>query len=813
MTATNQCPACGQTLPRNAALGLCPRCLLEFGLDGGLAAPSGTDDATAAQAPTMAAASAEGPALAAGSLPSRVRYFGDYELLEEIARGGMGVVYKARQVTLNRIVAVKMILAGQFAGEADVQRFYAEAEAAANLQHPNIVAIHEVGETDGQHYFSMEYVDGRSLAQMVRQHPLASREAAAMLAIVAQAMQYAHENGVLHRDLKPSNILLAKPRRAAAGKPTDPPTANHVESLVLKITDFGLAKRTASGASLTGTGQVLGTPSYMSPEQASGKRGQVGPASDVYSLGTILYELLTGRPPFQAETPLDTVMQVLEHEPVAPRLLQPKIPRDLETICLKCLQKQARLRYASAGDLADDLRRFLNDEPIRARRPDLIDRAARWIRKQRRSVALAIGAGAVAVILAMLAMLGVNQLRASRLGQFRLDTPGPPLVAEVFDEHDQPAVSSFTVPMREAISLPEGPYQLRLSAPGALSQTLRLDIRRGVEQTHTVAIHDHIPLEMTPSSQSGGFESLTDSSTRPSISVHSPAAYATISLGGEPYVVCFPQSQGPNGGYSSIACVSLTSGYERWKADWNASQPAGGPLTAILATEEDRGQWKKLMSQFDNLQSDRVHPPSVQQTSDLNSDGFQDLLFAFARSDHGAPIPPSLLAVSGSDGRILWWHRASPAMDSTMHGTALILNIPPVAESDSSTAAPSEVICWSVANATAARLEAVDSRTGQSLWQFALHENWLASTTDRRPWPGIVYEDQLIMLVGRWLAGVDLGTGQPAFEPWDVGFASLTAPQVVRRGSGQPIGILLVDMASGPGYSRRTIASTVVDES
>ncbi len=292
----------------------------------------------------------------------KIRYFGDYELLEEIARGGMGVVYKARQINLNRIVALKMILAGQLASEEDVKRFYTEAEAAANLDHPCIVPIYEVGQHQGQHYFSMGFIDGESLAARVASGPLPPKEAAELLVHIAEAIQYAHDHDVIHRDLKPANILLDK-----NGQP--------------RVTDFGLAKQMKSDSNLTGTGQILGTPSYMAPEQAGGKVNEVGPLADVYALGAILYCLMTGRPPFQAANPLDTLMQVLDKEPIPPRQLNPTLPMDLETICLKCLNKEPLQRYASAQHLVDELARFLDGRPIIARPTNWFEHAKKWAKR------------------------------------------------------------------------------------------------------------------------------------------------------------------------------------------------------------------------------------------------------------------------------------------------------------------------------------------------------------------------------------------------------------------------------------------------
>lgn len=308
----------------------------------------------------------EHPSWAALPLPFRL---GDYELVEEIGRGGMGVVYRARQISLQREVAVKMVLRGQLASAADLARFRAEAEAAARLDHPGIVPVYEVGESDGRPFFSMKYVSGRTLAQVLAEGPMPPREAARLLCDVCRAIDYAHRQGVLHRDLKPSNILIDE-----QGRP--------------HVTDFGLAKQAADAASLTKTGAVLGTPAYMAPEQAAGNRGQVGPASDVYSLGTILYHMLTGRPPFQAASPVDTLLLVLEQDPPPPRLLNPKADRDLEMIALHCLQKPPDLRYPTAAALADDLTAYLNDESIAARSGRFGQVVSRWFRETHHAILL-----------------------------------------------------------------------------------------------------------------------------------------------------------------------------------------------------------------------------------------------------------------------------------------------------------------------------------------------------------------------------------------------------------------------------------------
>jgi len=335
-----------------------------------------------------------------GPLPS----IPGYEVLGVLGRGGMGVVYKARHLKLNRLVALKMILAGSHAGARELARFQVEAEAIARLQHPNIVQVYEIGEHEGKPFFSLEFCGGGSLAQKLSGTPLPAHQAAALVETLARAMQAAHDRNIIHRDLKPGNILLASGGR----KPPDgaPATENAHESgglrpplAIPKITDFGLAKK-LDEAGQTKAGAIMGTPSYMAPEQAGGDSSAVGPLADVYALGAILYECLTGRPPFMAASSLETIVQVTHDEPVPPSQLQSKTPKDLETICLKCLQKSPAKRFASATHLADDLGRFLRGEPVLARPVGRVARVWRWCR---RSPALA-AASAAAVLGAFLAL-------------------------------------------------------------------------------------------------------------------------------------------------------------------------------------------------------------------------------------------------------------------------------------------------------------------------------------------------------------------------------------------------------------------------
>jgi len=330
----------------------------------------------ATQSPTSSGSSSVAEILSARRASDQQNSFGNYELLQEISRGGMGVVYKARHVKLNRIVALKMILTGEQAGHEEVLRFHSEAEAAAQLDHPGIVPIYEIGQHLGQHFYSMGFVDGPSLAEVLQTKALPPDHAAALVIKIARSVAYANSHGVIHRDLKPANILLD-----AEGNP--------------RVTDFGVAKRLEGNSDLTRSGQILGTPAYMPPEQAAGKTHAIGATTDVYSLGAILYATLTGKPPFQSASPVETLMQVLAGEPTLPSQHQPGIPRGLESICLKCLEKNPAARYATAGELADDLQRFLDNEPIAARPADIGQRLRRWARREPALVAHVLGLGLI----------------------------------------------------------------------------------------------------------------------------------------------------------------------------------------------------------------------------------------------------------------------------------------------------------------------------------------------------------------------------------------------------------------------------------
>src|SRR2546423_1839769 len=380
------CRNCGAKVFSDAPEGLCTGCVLEAAIGGAVAGgddPGRPASSMPATTPNDVAPASQKTARAADLLGE----LGDYELLEEVGRGGQGVVFRARQKSLNRIVALKVISWGQGASKAHLKRFRLEAEAAARLEHPGIVPIHEVGERDGSCYFSMKFVEGGQLDEVARsatadsssgaREPMPIRRAVELIAKVARTVHYAHEHGILHRDIKPGNILLD-----VKGEP--------------HLTDFGLARLVESESSVTHTLDVLGTPSYMAPEQAVGNNAAVSSVTDVYGIGAVLYQLLTGQPPFAGGATYETIKLLLDTEPKKPRLLNPKIDRELSTICLKCLEKDPKRRYTSALALAEDLERWLRHEPIQARRTGIFARGKKWVRRNPTSALLAASLMALA---------------------------------------------------------------------------------------------------------------------------------------------------------------------------------------------------------------------------------------------------------------------------------------------------------------------------------------------------------------------------------------------------------------------------------
>jgi tetratricopeptide (TPR) repeat protein/tRNA A-37 threonylcarbamoyl transferase component Bud32 len=416
----------------------------------------------------LAAVPVEDAVAAPAAVPLRLA---GYEVLGELGRGGMGVVYKARQAGLNRDVALKMVLDSDYARPEDLLRFVGEAEMIARVSHPNIVHIYEVGRHEDRPFFAMEYVEGGSLADKLGGTPLPSRAAAELVAVLAQAMQAAHGAGVVHRDLKPSNILLT-----AGGVP--------------KIMDFGLGKRLEAGGGLTQSGMVMGTPSYMAPEQARGLSRAIGPACDVYALGAVLYECLTGRPPFRAESALETLSPVLHQDPVPPRALQPKVPRDLETICLKCLQKEPTRRYAAAEALAADLHRFLAGAPIQARPIGVWERGVKWARRQPARAALLAVSGAAALIVVAVVLAYNARLRGALIEkeeQRQRAQANFRLARQAVDDYalkvsKDPRLRESLRPLRKELLLTAVPFYEQLVRQRAEDPTMRAELARAYLQ-------------------------------------------------------------------------------------------------------------------------------------------------------------------------------------------------------------------------------------------------------------------------------------------------------------------------------------------
>ncbi len=666
-----------------------------------------------------------------------------YYILGELGRGGMGVVYQARQAGLNRLVALKMVLVGRHAGEQELARFRGEAEAVARLQHPHIVQIYEVGEHDGLPFFALELCPGGSLAAKLDGKPWAATRAAELTETLARAVHAAHQARLVHRDLKPANVLLA-----ADGTP--------------KVTDFGLAKH-LDQAGQTRSGVVMGTPEYMAPEQAEGKK-DVGPAADVYALGAILYELLTGRPPFRGETPFDTILQVLTGEPVPPRSLNPRVPRDLETVCLTCLQKEPARRYATALDLADDLGRFRRDEPIRARRPGLAEQAGRWLRKRRRSVLLTAATAAASVLLVVGALAGWGWYAEWRLGKLVLLTDGPALRADLFAEGDGGGLlQTFTVPTEEPLAVPAGSYRVRLSGPGLPSKTEQLLIERGQEQRFEVGLGEGELWPPLPLDGAGHFEA-------------APFGRRTDFLLAE--------------GDRRLRRVDGATGKDVWKAPLVLGQQTCPPGRAP-------GEWEHLLDDRGLERAALVQPPPrlVPRAGGAGPDG--DVVWASRNT-------ASLLALAGQDGRLLWWYRSVPPVPGRgdeqglqpspggSPGTSSVVGRPAALDAENGAdllvtfATTGETLVGKDGKGTVATgpqfwIERVRGRDGKRIWRYRLDPAW---------WPGPVTSvfparvarvggrSVVVAVAGTRLVGLDPQTGRELWLPQDLGFLPTEPPRI-----------------------------------
>lgn len=586
----------------------------------------------------------------------RLRYFGEYELIREIARGGMGVVYEARQTSLKRTVAVKMILGGVLASEEDVQRFRTEAQAAAGLQHPGIVSVHEVGVCQSQHYFSMDLVSGSNLAELLKDGSLHHDQAVEYMQKVARAVHYAHTRGTLHRDLKPSNVLIDE-----AGEP--------------RITDFGLAKLVHDDSDLTATGARLGTPSYMPPEQAAGESESVGPAGDIYSLGCILYELLTGRPPFRGSSVMQTLNMVVNQAPVSPRALNAEIPRDLANICLKCIQKIPADRYDSAEDLAEDLTRFINGLPVSARPIGPIEKSRRWCWKQRKS--LATTAVMIAVLYTgLIAWQKYSTYKEDLKPKLSFSTSGEPLVTVIRNDLDRKLIPDFTTPTATPVSLEAGDMRLLASRPHHLSEEFRLLASKRRPATVQVETEDR--------------------------SIFPPLATST-----KPYIVTLAD-------HADILVIDKES-IERIDGASSKSIWKVNPTTDAILTEANV-DWVKWVGYTPRDQIDRHS--LLKAAPDLDGDGTGDLIWLSGGSRGTRNQPPvGLTAQSGVDGRILWVHRLSIPVSTKSESFYLRIVGQPSVDLINDDAVPDLIV---TSTGEVRQVEAISGKDGRTMWSHPI---------------------------------------------------------------------------------------------
>jgi predicted Ser/Thr protein kinase len=616
---------------------------------------------------------------------------GDFRILREVGRGGMGAVYEAEEKSLGRRVALKVLRFGTVSEPEAVTRFQREAETVARLHHTNIVPIFSVGTEHGVNFYAMQFIEGRSLAQVLeeRSAPLDTDRIAEWGLQAAEALEHAHRRGVIHRDVKPSNLLLDNDGR-------------------IWLTDFGLAKR-LDDMTLSITGALLGTPRYMSPEQASAGDRQIDHRTDIYSLGASLYELTTGRPVFEGDSPHQVISRIVSDDLMAPRMVRPGLPRDLETILLKCLQKDPARRYQSARELADDLRAFGDGRPIAARRPGVLERSVKWLRRQRRSVALT--AGAVAATLLLIAGLAAGSAtyarwRSSQLG---LDTPTPPLVAELFNSRGRSIAGPVTIPLQQPLTIPAGEYELEVSGKGRLSQRYQLHQTRNQLSSYEL--------------------SLDDQRLWPEIDV--PCTYQLVERDGRHDILLMDGREvqlmrGSDMGPQWVADVASLAQDARWNAPgfvWD---------------------WKRGDTWFRGFDELDQRPQPAASSVDLDGDGHADIVLA---GRHQA----WLLAMSGRDGSVLWLSargedarrpasQQAPLPNGTVSAIWGPVEVLPDIDGDGRPDLLVTVVDVSAAsNAAGAfaeprrRVEAISGVDGSVVWGYAIPESLLELPPGQEP--------------------------------------------------------------------------------
>jgi tRNA A-37 threonylcarbamoyl transferase component Bud32 len=686
---------------------------------------------------------------------------GDFRILREVGRGGMGVVYEAEQISLKRRVALKVLRFGPVVDEVAMQRFQREAETVARLHHTNIVPIFAVGLDQGVRYYAMEFIAGQDLAELAQQaraarQVLRPEDVAKWGLQAADALAHAHERGVIHRDIKPSNIILD-----AEGR--------------IWLTDFGLARR-LDDVTLSLTGALLGTPRYMSPEQAGAASKPLDHRTDIYSLGATLYELATQVPIFDAGSPHELIRLILEAEPIAPRRLVPTLPRDLETIILKCVAKEATQRYASAKSLADDLRAFLEGRAIKARRPSVPEQALRWARKHRRSTTVAAVSALASVMLLVAMAGGWGIYRRSQLGRVLLTTSEPLLQAEVLAPYrDEAVLPSFSLPTRQPVPMPAGSYRVRLSAPDRLSETLQLQVERGARDGFHVALADPTLFPPFP------------------ISMADTVVLADLD-GSASFVVSRMGEMRRTGG---------ATGQELWKVNLNPEN-----YRNRWRNNHERVAWEQFFQKVNQEEAQLLQP-----APDLDGDGVGDLVWSSVNV-------PALLAISGKGGEVLWWHPGAPPAEATAKdpkesflaytgraiGPSTVLDLDGDGRPDLVTLFASQSRRW---------IEVVSGATGAAIWRRGLEAGWF------RPPSWSNREELLAPQIGRFRGGpflvvvagtrflvLSAETGEPCCSQ-ELPHLVIQNPRIADlNGDGQDDVLLLADR----GYRQTSLAAFSVSD-